>query len=173
MIPQVSGDVSRDSHYHHGLDVKTKSELAVPIASRDKIIGVLDLQSEEYQAFDELDVISMEMVCMQTASAIENARLYEAAQKEIVERKRVEAELKRYATELEAPKPLKEDAANLVRLVKDLEVAKRRAEEATRAKSEFLANMSHEIRTPMNGIIGMTDWRWIRSSHPISWSISP
>ena len=40
---------------------------------------------------------------------------------------------------------------------RDLEVAKKRAEEATRAKSEFLANMSHEIRTPMNAMIGMTE----------------
>ncbi|MCC6396068.1 MAG: CHASE domain-containing protein, partial [Bacteroidetes bacterium] len=42
------------------------------------------------------------------------------------------------------------------RLVQDIEIARRRAEDATRAKSEFLANMSHEIRTPMNGVIGMT-----------------
>ena len=40
---------------------------------------------------------------------------------------------------------------------RDLELAKKRAEEATRAKSEFLANMSHEIRTPMNAMIGMTE----------------
>jgi PAS domain S-box-containing protein len=38
-----------------------------------------------------------------------------------------------------------------------LEVARRQAEEATKAKSDFLANMSHEIRTPMNAIIGMTE----------------
>ncbi len=36
-----------------------------------------------------------------------------------------------------------------------LDEAKVRAEEASRAKSEFLANMSHEIRTPMNGVLGM------------------
>jgi signal transduction histidine kinase/CheY-like chemotaxis protein len=40
---------------------------------------------------------------------------------------------------------------------RELEEARRKAEESNRTKSEFLANMSHEIRTPMNGIIGMTD----------------
>jgi two-component system sensor histidine kinase/response regulator len=39
----------------------------------------------------------------------------------------------------------------------NLEAARDKAMEASRAKSEFLANMSHEIRTPMNGIIGMTE----------------
>jgi len=38
----------------------------------------------------------------------------------------------------------------------ELDLARRRAIDASRAKSEFLANMSHEIRTPMNGIIGFT-----------------
>ena len=36
----------------------------------------------------------------------------------------------------------------------ELDMAKKRAQEAARVKSEFLANMSHELRTPLNGVIG-------------------
>ena len=38
----------------------------------------------------------------------------------------------------------------------ELEIARARAEDASRMKSDFLANMSHEIRTPMNAVIGMS-----------------
>ena len=58
---------------------------------------------------------------------------------------------------------LKQSVAERIRLetlqiqgeLKEAELARRHAEETTRAKSLFLANMSHEIRTPMNAIIGM------------------
>jgi len=56
-----------------------------------------------------------------------------------------------------AEEALEENATRLALLVKELELARHRAEDAARVKSDFLANMSHEIRTPMNAVVGMTD----------------
>jgi len=80
------------------------------------------------------------------------------AARDITETKAKQQQLERYARELELAQRVEIDnAARLTQLVRELEIAKARAEEATAAKGQFLANMSHEIRTPMNAVIGLTD----------------
>lgn len=98
---QVSGDVRSDPHYIREADERTKSEIAVPIKRGRKVIGVLDIQSNERDAFDETDVAAMETLSTQIASAIEHARLYKQAQVEIKERKQAEELIKKRNKQLE------------------------------------------------------------------------
>ncbi len=95
-------DVSRNSHYIVGFseDVPTRSELCVPLKLADQIIGVLDVQATELNAFDETDLAAMETLAGQIAVAIKNAQLYERAQQELIERKQAEETLQRRNREL-------------------------------------------------------------------------
>ncbi|HBY09041.1 MAG TPA: hypothetical protein DEH22_15145 [Chloroflexi bacterium] len=80
----------------------TRSELCVPIHISDQVIGVLDAQSPEKNAFDESDVTVLQTLADQIAIAIENSRLHNAVQKELDERKRIESELRIQTTALES-----------------------------------------------------------------------
>jgi PAS domain S-box-containing protein len=97
--------------------VPTRSELSVPIGVGGQVVGVIDVQSPELDAFDEEDAVVMETLADQSAVAIENARLYEAVQQELAERRRAEAVLKRRAAQL----ALLNDVSGKIATVLDLD----------------------------------------------------
>jgi GAF domain-containing protein len=60
----------------------THAEMAVPLIAGDRIIGVLDVQSEEVGAFSEEDVSIQTTLASQIAVALQNARTYAATQRQ-------------------------------------------------------------------------------------------
>jgi diguanylate cyclase (GGDEF)-like protein len=73
--PIYSPDVSKDSRYHKSTDT-TRSELAVPLMVRDKVVGVLDCQSDKLNHFDSDTVDLLMLFSTQASMALQNARLH-------------------------------------------------------------------------------------------------
>jgi signal transduction histidine kinase len=88
-------DVSLEPRYVWMQGSKTRSELLAPIAAKGEVIGVLDVQSDHLDDFDDTDLAVLQALAHQVGAAIENAQLYEQAQQAAVvqERNRLAREL--------------------------------------------------------------------------------
>jgi sigma-B regulation protein RsbU (phosphoserine phosphatase) len=74
--PVVVPDVTADPRYLM-VNPETRSELAIPMMHKGKVIGVLDLESPQLNYFTEDHVQTLSILAANLAVAIENARLYE------------------------------------------------------------------------------------------------
>jgi signal transduction histidine kinase len=118
----------------HVEDTKpTESWLGVPMIARDRVIGVISVESYKKNAFTAEDLILLTAIANQAAVAIENANLYR------------DLEGLTYALEHRVMERTNELRETNLRLLA-----------ADRSKNQFLANMSHELRTPLNSIIGFS-----------------
>jgi signal transduction histidine kinase len=126
-----SDDILKDPRYgrnepHHGMPeghLPVRSYLAVPVVSRSgEVLGGLFFGHPEPAVFTERSERLVVGIASQAAIAIDNARLFQAAQQEIAERRRAETRLR------------------------ESEEALRTAD---RRKDEFLATLAHELRNPL------------------------
>ena len=86
--PIISPDVRADPVYINARD-KTRSEMVAPIISNDEVIGVFDLESDQFNAYSQDDLEVLMLLASQVAIIIEKVMLHE----QLIEKKRLEGQL--------------------------------------------------------------------------------
>ena len=75
--PRIALDVGTDAVFFNNPDLPdTRSEMALPLRVGGNVIGALDVQSKQPNAFTEEDIATLSTLADQVAIAIENARLF-------------------------------------------------------------------------------------------------
>ncbi len=89
--PRIATDVGDDAVYFNNPDLpETRSEMALPLKLGGMIIGALDVQSKESNAFTEDDITLFTTLADQISVAIENANAYEISQQTVEEMKELD-----------------------------------------------------------------------------------
>ncbi len=79
--PRLASNVAEDpQHLKNELLPETQAELGVPIIAGDQIIGALDVQSTNVNAFDNDTIAMLQTLSGQIASAVQNVRFIQATQ---------------------------------------------------------------------------------------------
>jgi sigma-B regulation protein RsbU (phosphoserine phosphatase) len=79
--PLLVSDVRNDPRYLNTVDA-VRTELAVPMTARGKLVGVIDLQSTRVNAYTEYDRALMRLIAARVSMGIDNARLYRRVERQ-------------------------------------------------------------------------------------------
>lgn len=84
--PRISLETGLDSvHFNNPLLPNTRSEMALPLKVESRTVGVLDIQSDQTQAFNDDDIAVMQVLTDQLAIAIERTRLLQKLEESLRE----------------------------------------------------------------------------------------
>jgi sigma-B regulation protein RsbU (phosphoserine phosphatase) len=79
--PILVPDVGEDARYLLTSDI-VRSELSVPMIARNRLVGVIDVQSTRLEAFKDYDRALLRLIAGRVAAAIDNAQLYRRAERQ-------------------------------------------------------------------------------------------
>jgi GAF domain-containing protein len=97
-VSRVALDTGEDAVYFDNPDLpETRSEAALPLKVRGEIIGVLDVQSTEAEAFNEEDIAVFQTLADQVAVAFQTAELFTQAEESLEAQRRAYGEISQEA----------------------------------------------------------------------------
>jgi phosphoserine phosphatase RsbU/P len=80
-MPIVVGDVRSDPRYLPAIDA-VRSEMAIPMITRGRLVGVIDMQSTRPNAYSQEDSAMVQLVAARVANAIQHARLFRRVERQ-------------------------------------------------------------------------------------------
>ncbi len=166
--PVLVGDVRSDPRYLSAVE-SVRSEIAVPLLLKGRVVGVLDIQSREPNSFTREQQQVLALVASRLAGAIENAQLYESARRQ-AETMRVLNEAGREASSILDVDELLRRAADLIKRVIDYQMASILVYDAREKRFTHAVDVrygrSEQSKLaigPTGGIVGAA----VASGHPI------
>lgn len=93
---ELANDVTKNEYYVNNYPgiISSRSELSIPLKIRGKIIGLIDIQCNQLDAFDKNDIDVLETLADQISLAMNNSLLYESIQHELHEKIKAEVALR-------------------------------------------------------------------------------
>ncbi|HRJ76340.1 MAG TPA: ATP-binding protein, partial [Anaerolineales bacterium] len=89
--PIIVNDTTQDPlHKFNPLLPETRAEAAIPLRIGSRIIGVIDIQSKNVNAFSEDEISVLQTLADQVAVAIDNARSFELSQQAVMEMREID-----------------------------------------------------------------------------------
>ena len=94
---RIALDVGEDAVYFDNPDLPhTRSEMALPLIAGGEVLGVLDVQSTEPNAFVEGDISSLQILADQLATAVQNARMLQETQEALFAARKATSEISQH-----------------------------------------------------------------------------